>query len=150
MLTPLTRDGAPTGSFLGLTSPLVKLAVAVAWLIGRAFTLDPRPPLVLLVVALGAAVTVARIPPATLARVLLPALIPLLGIVLANLVFSRSNVDPAAAEIARVGPLRITAEALRASTGIGARIGALVSVGALFLLTTDTTRFVDALVQQAR
>jgi energy-coupling factor transport system permease protein len=147
---PRARDDPPMVSFLGLTSPLVKLAVAVAWLIGLAFTLDPRPSLILIAVALGAAVTVGRIPAATLTRVLLPALLPLLGIVVANLVFSRSNGDPLAVEIARVGPLRITAEAIWAAMGIGARIGALVSVGAVFILTTDTTRFVDALVQQAR
>jgi energy-coupling factor transport system permease protein len=150
MLSAHAPDERVSASLLGRTSPLVKLAVAVAWLIGLAFTLDMRPPIVLSGVALAAGVILGAVPPGRLARVLLPALVPLVAIVLANLLFSRGNADPLAAEIARIGPLRVTEQALRASVGVGARIGAIVSVGAVFLLTTDTTRFVDALVQQAR
>ena len=138
-----------SASVLGRTSPIVKLGLAVVWLIGLAFTLDPRPPIVLTAVALMALTVAGGVPLGRLARVLLPALAPLVGIVLANLLLSRSNGDPAATEVARLGPLRITMEALLASVGVGARIGAIVSAGAVFLLTTDTTRFVDALVQQA-
>src|SRR6266542_134852 len=148
----VTVDGLGDGvsaSLLGRTSPLVKLGLAVAWLVGLAFTLDPRPPLLLSAVAFTAVVVAGAVPVGRLVRVLLPALAPLIGIVLANLLLSRSNGDPAATEIARLGPLRITAEAVVASVGVGARIGAIVSAGAVFLLTTDTTRFVDALVQQA-
>jgi energy-coupling factor transport system permease protein len=150
VLSGLTPGDRVSASLLGRTSPLVKLAVAVAWLIGLAFTLDARPPIVLSAVALASGLIVGAIPLGRLLRVLLPALVPLLGIVLANLLFSRSNIDPLAVEIARIGPLRVTEPALIASLGVGARIGAIVSVGAVFLLTTDTTRFVDALVQQAR
>ena len=150
MLSAYAPDDRVSASLLGRTSPLVKLAVAVAWLIGLAFTLDLRPPILLSGFALAAGVTLGAIPPGRLARVVVPALVPLLAIVLANLIFSRSNADPLADEIARIGPLRITEQALLASVGVGARIGAIVSVGAVFLLTTDTTRFVDALVQQAR
>lgn len=139
-----------SASLLGRTSPLVKLAVAVAWLIGLAFTLDVRPPIVLSAAAFAAGLIVGAIPFGRLVRVLLPAMVPLVAIVLANLLFSRWNADPLAVEIARIGPLRITEPALLASLGVGARIGAIVSVGAVFVLTTDTTRFVDALVQQAR
>lgn len=141
---------ATTPSFLGLTSPLVKLAVAVAWLLGSTATLDPLPPTLLAVLALGAALGFGRVELGRLGRLMAAAFLPIVGIVLANVLFSRSNVDPAAVEIARLGPLRLTAEALEAAVGVGARMAAIVSAGAAFLLTTDTTRFVDALVQQAR
>ena len=150
MLSASAPDDRVSASLLGRTSPLVKLAVAVAWLIGLAFTLDVGPPIVLSAGALAAGAILGAVPLGRLARVLLPALVPLVAIVLGNLVFSRSNADPLAVEIARIGPLRVTEQALLAAVGVGARIGALVSVGAVFLLTTDTTRFVDVLVQQAR
>jgi energy-coupling factor transport system permease protein len=150
MLSASAPDDRVSASLLGRTSPLVKLAVAVAWLIGLAFTLDVRPPIVLSACALAAGAILGAVPLGRLVRVLLPALVPLVAIVVANLLFSRSNADPLAVEIVRIGPLRLTEPALLASVGIGARIGAIVGVGAVFLLTTDTTRFVDALVQQAR
>jgi len=37
-----------------------------------------------------------------------------------------------------------------AATGLAARVAAIVSVGTVFVLTTDATRLMDALVQQAR
>ena len=42
LLAPDRRDQI-TASYLGRTSPLVKLGVAIAWLIGLTLTLDPRP-----------------------------------------------------------------------------------------------------------
>ncbi|HSL97999.1 MAG TPA: energy-coupling factor transporter transmembrane component T [Candidatus Deferrimicrobiaceae bacterium] len=135
---------------LGRTSPLVKLGLAVLWLLGLGLTVDPVPPLVLMAITLGAGLALGAIPPARLATRLLPLVAAGAGIALTNLIFSGQNADPAATELARIGPLRITAEALLAAFGIGARIGAIVAVGAVFALTTDPTRLVDALVQQAR
>jgi len=149
LLAPDRRDRI-TASYLGRTSPLVKLGVAIAWLIGLTLTLDPRPAVLLAAVALVAVPTLGGISPQQLARVLLPAIAAIVAIGLTNLLFSASNTDPAAAEIARVGPLRLTTEAVAAALGVAARAAAIVGAGAAFALTTDTTRFVDALVQQAR
>src|SRR5262249_54155571 len=66
------------------------------------------------------------------------------------LLFSTHNPDPVAHELFRIGPLRVTEEALVAAAGLAARVAAIVSVGAVFVLTTDATRLMDALVQQAR
>jgi len=49
-----------------------------------------------------------------------------------------------------LGPWRVTQEALQAGVGLGLRVVAIGAVGAVFALTTDSTRLVDALVQQAR
>lgn len=137
-------------SLLGRTNPLVKLAVATAWLVGLIFTLDVRPPLALAVVALVAGLGLGRIEPGVYARRLLPLALAALGIALANVLFSGRNADPLATEMLRVGPLRITDEALVAAAGLGARVAAIVSVGAAFALTTDATHLVDSLVQLAR
>lgn len=134
-------------SVLGRTNPLVKLGIALAWLLGLGLTLDARPPLVLLVVALVAGLQLGALEAGALARRLAPLLLAVLGIALANLLFSTHNPDPAATEVLRIGPLRITAEALEAAGGLAARVGAIISVGAVFAMTTDTTRLVDSLVQ---
>ena len=64
--------------------------------------------------------------------------------------FGAANADTGAAAIAQVGPFRITQAALAAGVGLGLRVAAIGAVGAVFALTTDTTRLVDSLVQQGR
>jgi energy-coupling factor transport system permease protein len=137
-------------SLLGRTNPLVKLAIAVAWLIGLVFTLDVRPPLALAAVALVAGLVLGRIEVGAYVRRLLPLVVAAVGIVIANVLFSGRNADPLATEVLRLGPLRITQEAAFAAAGLGARVAAIVSVGAVFALTTDATHLVDSLVQLAR
>lgn len=143
-------DAGPDASLLAGTSPLVKLGLALAWLIGLASTTRVEPPLLLAVVALAAAVVLGGVEPARLARRLAPILVVALGVALANLIFAASNANPAAAELVRLGPLRLSVEAARGAAGLAARVLAIVSVGAVFTLTTEPTRLVDALVQQAR
>ena len=141
---------AQAESILGRTNPLVKVGIAIGWLIGLGLTVDVRPPLFLLAVALVAGVTLGSIEPGAFRRRLAPFAIAAAGIALTNLVFSVHNTDPLATELFRIGPLRITAEAVSAAVGLGARIAAIVTVGAVFALTTDATRLVDSLVQLAR
>lgn len=150
MLTPIDLTDAQESSLLGRTSPIVKLGVAVAWLVGLALTLEPGPPLLLAGLAVAAGLTLGRVPPRSLARGLAPLVVAAASIALANLLWSGSNTDPTATEIARIGPLRITREAAGAAAALAARVLAIVSVGAVFAQTTDPTRLVDALVQQAR
>ncbi|MBA2373641.1 MAG: energy-coupling factor transporter transmembrane protein EcfT [Chloroflexi bacterium] len=135
---------------LGRTSPVLKLAVALGWLIGLAFTLDPLPPLLIAGVALGAGVQLGRIPGRQLSRTLAPLWVAAVGIGLFNMLFSAINQDPGATELVRLGPLRVAQEAALAGVGLGLRVVAIAAVGAVFSLTTDATRLVDSLVQQAR
>jgi len=137
-------------SVLGRTNPLVKLGISLAWLVGLGLTLDVRPPLILVVIAISAGLQFGEIPPATIARRLGPLLLAAMAVALTNLLFSTHNADPAAHEVLRLGPLRITEEALVAAAGLAARVAAIVSIGTVFVLTTDATRLMDALVQQAR
>lgn len=142
---PLQRE-----SVLGRTNPLVKLGIALTWLIGLGLTIDVRPPLILTLIALLAGLNLGRLPLGALARRIAPLWLAIFGIAVANLLFSQHNADPLATELARLGPLRITQEALEAAGGLAARITAIVSVGAVFALTTDATFLIDSLVQLAR
>jgi energy-coupling factor transport system permease protein len=138
---------AQQGSVLGRTNPLVKLGIAIVWLLGLGLTVDVRPPLVLLVVALAAGVTLGAIEPSVLGRRIAPFALAAVAIAVTNLLFSTHNTDPLATELFRIGPLRVTAEGLAVAAGLGARIAAIVSIGAVFTLTTDVTRLIDSLVQ---
>ena len=137
-------------STLGRTSPVVKLGIALAWLIGLAFTLEVLPPLVMGGMALAAGISIGRIPGERLGRTLAPLWLAAVGIGLFNMLFSAVNQDPAATELVRLGPFRVTEEAAAAGLGLGLRVVAIAAVGAVFALTTDATRLVDSLVQQAK
>jgi energy-coupling factor transporter transmembrane protein EcfT len=49
-----------------------------------------------------------------------------------------------------IGPTRITVEGVTNGLAIALRVAAIACVGAVFALTTDSTRLTDSLVQQAR
>ena len=150
MLVAAEIPAATTASLLGRASPLVKLVVAVVWLVGLATTTAAAPAVALALVAALATVFLGGVRPGRLLVGLGPLLVAAVGIGLTNLLFSGSNTDPAAVEVARLGPLRVTAPALVAAGGIFARVLAIVAVGGSFALTTDPTHLIDALVQQGR
>jgi energy-coupling factor transport system permease protein len=141
---------AQLDSLLGRTSPVLKLGIALVWLLGLALTLHPAPPVAIAVVTLAAGVILGAVPPATLARALVPLWAAALGIALFNTLFGTANLDPAARDLFSFGPLRVTVEGLMSGVGLGLRVLAIASVGAVFALTTDSTRLADSLVQQAR
>src|SRR5262245_10537120 len=141
---------AQLDSVLGRTSPVVKLAVAILWLVALAFTLEPLPPVAVAVLAIGAGLWLGEIPMVDLAKAVTPLWIAAIGVGLFNMLFSPSNLDPTAAELITIGPFRITEPALMSGLSIGLRVLAIASVGAVFALTTEPTKLVDSLVQQAR
>ncbi len=150
MIRAMTIADERAASVLGRVSPVTKLAIALSWLVGLAFTTQGLPPLVITAVALVAGVTLGRIRFGDLLRALAPLWIVAAVVVITNIVFGAANIDPTATEIARIGPLRITSEAVATAVALGLRVVAIASVGAVFALTTEPTRLVDALVQQAR
>jgi energy-coupling factor transport system permease protein len=143
-------DDARLASPLGRVSAVVKLAIAIAWLVGLALTTRIAPPLILAVVAVAAGMWLGGIPGRTLARALTPLWSAAFLIGLSNTVFAAANSDPSAAELLRIGPVRIAVDAAVGGMALAARVIAIASVGAVFALTTDPTRLVDSLVQQAR
>ncbi len=141
---------AQLDSPLGRTSPVVKLTIALLWLLGLAITLHPIPPMLLAGAALAAGLALGGIPPRILGQTLAPVWLAALAIGVSNTLFSAANGDPAATTVASLGPIRITTEAFVNGVAIGLRVAAIACVGAVFALTTDSTRLADALVQQAR
>ncbi|MFL5778993.1 MAG: energy-coupling factor transporter transmembrane component T family protein [Chloroflexota bacterium] len=150
MISPQALPDAQLDSPLGRVSPLAKLAVALGWMIGLAFTLSPWPPIVIGLAALVAGLGLGRIEPRHLFAALAPLWLAALGIGLFNALFGAANNDPTAPALVQLGPFRITAGAALAGVGLGLRVLAIATVGAVFTLTTDSTRLVDSLVQQAR
>jgi energy-coupling factor transport system permease protein len=137
-------------SSLGRTSPVVKLGIALVWLLGLAFTLELLPPLVIGGAALAAGILLGRIPGDQLLRTLAPLWVAAVGIGLFNILFAAVNQDPSAIEILRLGPFRVTEEAAGVGLGLGVRVLAVAAIGVVFGLTTDATRLVDSLVEQAK
>ncbi len=150
MIAAPTLDDGPMESPLARTSPLVKLGVAIGWLLGLATTTGYQAPAIIIVVALAAGTILGRIPTVTLARTVAPLWSVALLVVIGNTVFGSANTDPNAVIIARIGPLTVSAAAVATATALGLRIVAIATVGAVFALTTGPTRLADALVQQAR
>ena len=150
MIAARTIAPGAGSSWLGEVSPLAKLAVALLWLVGLATTLDVRPPLVLAGAALLAGLAVGRLSLRELGLALTPLWLAAAGILVFNALFSAANADPLAAVALQWGPLRLTEPAVAGAVGIGLRVVAIGAIGAVFGLTTDPTRLVDALVQQAR
>jgi energy-coupling factor transport system permease protein len=135
---------------LGRASPLLKLLVALAWLVGLATTLQPGPPLALATVAFATGIILGGIRPGVLLGAVAPLWIAALGIGAFNALFSTSNGDPAAIELLTIGPVRLTIDAVSHGVALALRVVAIGCVGAVFALTTDPTRLADSLVQQAR
>ena len=146
----LAPSDSQLGSFLGRASPMVKLGIALVWLIGLALTLRPEPPLLLASVAFAAGITIGGIKPSVLLRAVAPLWIAAAGIGTFNTLFSASNGDPAATEFFVIGPVRLTVDAVSHGVALALRVVAIGCVGAVFALTTDPTRLADSLVQQAR
>jgi energy-coupling factor transport system permease protein len=143
-------DDARLASPLGRVSPVVKLAVAIVWLGGLALTTGIAPPLILAVAAAIAGLTVGRIPARAFAGTLAPLGFAALLIGVSNTVFAAANGDLTAAELLRLGPVRIAVDAAGGGVALACRVIAIAIVGAVFSLTTDPTHLVDSLVQQAR
>lgn len=136
-------------SVLGRASPLTKLLIAFGWLLVMAVLGGYVLPLTVGGVTLAAGLLLGRIAPLDLLRALLPVWTVAAIVIVSNIAFGAANTDPGATEIARIGPLRITAEAVHAALAIGVRVLAIAAVGVVFALTTEPTRLVDALIQRA-
>ena len=134
---------------LGRTSPLLKLIIALGWLVALAFSYDVRPAAVITLAALLAGVALGRISAGRLAAGVAPLWLVALGIGMTNALFAGANTDPANTVVAVIGPLHLTWVGLVGGIGVAARVVAIAAVGVVFGQTTDSTRLVDSLVQQA-
>ena len=103
MISAPDLSQAQLDSPLGRTSPVVKLAVAIVWLVALAFTLEPLPPVAVAILALGAGLWLGRSRSGTWRGRSPRCGWRPFGIGLFNTLFSPANLDPAAAELSRSG-----------------------------------------------
>ena len=135
---------------LGRVSPVTKLVASLGLLMGLAFTLELLPPLVIAAAVLVAGRRLGDVPGRRLLGNLAPLWTAAVGIGVFNALFSGSNADPTLPVAFVVGPFHVTWEALGGGVGLAMRVIAIAAIGVVFGQTTDSTRLVDALVQQAR
>ncbi len=109
---------------------------------------DPVTPSLLVALALGLLLTVGRVPMSTLARGLLPATLASLGFFWVAVAFPRSY--EGATVLAQWGPLVVSDQALWRGAAIALRVLCFAVYSLLFVLTTDPTDFVVALVHHWR
>ncbi len=150
MIAVPVRPDRTAASPLGRASPLATLAVAAAWLVTLATTRDPRPPVLVALVAVGAAVVLGRVGTRDLARGLAPLWLAALSVGIFNALLAPAGADPAAAIALALGPVRITEPALADGSALALRVAAIVAVGVGWSRVTDATHLADSLVQQAR
>jgi energy-coupling factor transport system permease protein len=150
MIAVRVPDDRALASPIGRTSPVAKLVLVGTWMAGMALTTDPRPPLVLGAIGLVASAVFGRVRLGALAAALAPLAFAALTVGFFNAMLNPANGDASLAAIASLGPIRVTAPAVAAGVAIACRVGAVAILGIAFALTTDTTRLVDALVQQVR
>ena len=150
MTSRLQVPDSQLGSPLGRVSPVVKLAVAFAWLGGLAFTIEVAPPAFLAAAAFLAALTAGGVRVSRFVTGAAPLFLAATGIGVFNMLFSGSNSDPAPPLAFQLGPVRVVQPALEAGLGLFARVVAIATTAVTFSQTTDSTRLVDSLVRQAR
>jgi energy-coupling factor transport system permease protein len=149
-LGPVAVRGRVATSLLARTSPLVLAGLGLTWLAGLVLVGSAAAGVALALAAAGAGWLFGGLPPRAFLRAGGAPLAAALGITLTNLVFGAANADPAAAELVRLGPLRLTQPALEAALALGARVLAIVATGIVFAGAVAPTRLADALVGQAR
>lgn len=149
MIRPATHDDARAATLLGRASALVKLGVAVTWLVGVIVMPDPRGSLALGLVALSAARLLGAVPLSELTRGLAPLGVAACGIGIFTAIFAAANSAPDATLVLQVGPLMVSMAGVQAGLLVGARLLAIGAISVAFASTTSTTALVDSLVQQA-
>lgn len=137
-------------SFLQRLNPLTKLALTVPVTVLVASTNLPQLPLVTTLILLLATRWLGRLPWSLLLRPLGFALLLSLGTFWSNALFYAGAGSELTAPAVWLGPVRVSQAGLIFATAMGVRLLAIFASSMLFVLTTDPTTFVMALMQQAR
>jgi energy-coupling factor transporter transmembrane protein EcfT len=143
------HDDARAATALGRTSALVKLGVAMAWLVGVVVVSDPRASLALGVFALAGARLAGAVPLRELLRGLAPLVLAAAGVAAFTAIFAAANSAPGAVPLLDVGPMVVSVAGAQAGLLVAARLLAIGAISVSFASTTSPTALVDALVQQA-
>jgi energy-coupling factor transport system permease protein len=139
-----------TDSFLHRLNPLTKLALTIPVVIVVSFMYEPVTPLAIALVAVLATRVLGRVPWRAITRPFVIAILLSVGMLWTGTVFYAGPGSEAGAPAFMVGPLRITEAGIIYGLAMAARLVAIFATSSLFVLTTDPTRFVLALIQQGR
>jgi energy-coupling factor transport system permease protein len=135
-------------SFLHRLNPLTKLGTAVALLIVLTAAGDPLTPLVLIGLSLLALLGLGQIRPVELARFLVPAVVLGIGVVWTTAVFYVPDPTRTLRTVFAWGPLIVTDQGLTYAVTVFLRLQGYLAASLLFVLTTDPSDVVQALVQK--
>jgi energy-coupling factor transport system permease protein len=141
------RDG---DSFLHRLNPLTKLAFAVVMLLVLTIVADPATPLILTVLLLLTLAWLGRVRLSDLVRILIPSAILGFGIIWTTALFYVSGPTGGGRVLWALGPLSLTDQGLAYALTIFLRLQGFLAASLLFVLTTDPTDFIQALIQKLR
>ncbi len=135
-------------SFLHRLNPLTKLFVAALVMVGLTWIVDPITQLLAIAVTFLTIAVLGRVSFRDLLRRLLPVAVLSFSIIWTTALFY--VVDPTAhpRTLLRVGPLSFTDQAVAYGLVIMFRMLGFFGASLLFILTTDPTDFVHALIQK--
>jgi energy-coupling factor transport system permease protein len=137
-------------SFLHRLNPLTKLAVAGFLLLVLTAVGDPITPLVLIGVILVSLSWLGRLRLIDLGRILLPAAILGLGLIWTTALFYVASPGSSLRTLFAWGPIVVSDQGLAYALTIFLRLQGFLAASLLFVLTTDPTDVVQALIQKFR
>ncbi len=137
-------------AFLTRVTPVARLVAGLIWLTTCLVTLDPIVPFRLIGVAVIALALWSGLPLRRIPGRLWPIGLAVLSLTAFSILLAGANSDPALAEAARLGPVRITAQAVWAGLAVGLRLVVIALTTLLVFGPSDSTRLADSLVQQWR
>ena len=135
-------------SFLHRLNPLTKLAYAVLIILGLTSIIDPITPLIALVLTLLALVILGRANPLDLLRTFLPFIVLSFGMIWTTMVFYVADPASHPRVMSALGPVTVTDQGVAYGLVIFFRTLGFFAASLLFVLTTDPTDFVQALIQR--
>lgn len=137
-----------TDSFLHRLHPLSKVVAMSPLFVFLALVTDGWTPLIFMLLHLALLLACARIPPMRLAGVLAPLLLTLIGFLVFYPPFVEHTLVAGSPLLLTVGPLQIRLAGVLLTLATCLRLLSFSMVMLVFMLTTDATALVRALVQQ--
>ncbi|MGH2458154.1 MAG: energy-coupling factor transporter transmembrane component T family protein [Chloroflexota bacterium] len=137
-------------SFLHRLNPLTKLAYAVLIIVALTAIVDPITPLVALLLTLLAIAILGRVSLLELLRTLLPFVVLSFGLIWTTMVFYVADPASHPRVVTVIGPIALTDQGIAYGLVIFFRTLGFFAASLLFVLTTDPTDFVQALIQRLR
>ncbi|MBX6772957.1 MAG: energy-coupling factor transporter transmembrane protein EcfT [Chloroflexi bacterium] len=135
-------------TFLHRLNPLTKLATALLLMLALTVIVTPVFSLYATAVTVAAIGILGRVPPGRLARLLLPVAALSLGVVWTTIAFYVPDPSSRSRPLWMIGGLVVTDQGVAYGLVVALRMLGFFSASLLFVLTTDPTDFVQALIQR--